>query len=329
MNIVFPLVANTTGDRRYFNLLAEELKKNNCVVKIIDVSRWAEFGFLKRRKLLSQLSEYDLIHANADYGGLFKLKGTPLVLTAHHNVNDAVYNPHKNTLKHIYHRTWFRYLQKKGFALADAVIYPSVYTAKSFQREYPQYAEKGQVIVNGIDMPDYGHNVHNRVKGQILVVGTPSRRKGADLWGDIMQELPGYNLLCVGAEGLSKSNIHFLGRVGEEELTNLYRQSEMLLSTSRLEGFGYTLVEAISQGCPVVCSGNSALAELFADSEFGVKARDCTAESFVDAIRGLSLNMACKANVQSYGYTYVRDHYSSEKWCEEILQCYRRVLDEF
>ena len=74
------------------------------------------------------------------------------------------------------------------------------------------------------------------------------------------------------------------GRRGLEE----YRQADVLLFPSRLEGFGYAVAEAMACGVPVVASNTSSLPELVDDGETG---RLCVPEdpgSFVQAVRELA-----------------------------------------
>jgi glycosyltransferase involved in cell wall biosynthesis len=52
----------------------------------------------------------------------------------------------------------------------------------------------------------------------------------------------------------SYNNIHYLGRVSDEELVRLYNEAVGFISPSLYEGFGLPLLEAMSCGCPVLAS---------------------------------------------------------------------------
>ena len=45
-------------------------------------------------------------------------------------------------------------------------------------------------------------------------------------------------------------------------MINLYKNAQLYLFSSYCEVFGLTSLEAMSQGCPVLISGNSALTEI-------------------------------------------------------------------
>lgn len=61
-----------------------------------------------------------------------------------------------------------------------------------------------------------------------------------------------------------KKDILFLPRVSVCERDALYRLATCLLFCSRCEGFGYPVVEAMRQGCPVVASVTTPAAEITA-----------------------------------------------------------------
>ena len=65
---------------------------------------------------------------------------------------------------------------------------------------------------------------------------------------------------------LLKGRVHFTGHVSEQELARYYRHAESLIFPSIYEGFGFPLVEAMAQGCPVACSNTSSLPEVAGDA---------------------------------------------------------------
>jgi alpha-1,3-rhamnosyl/mannosyltransferase len=56
--------------------------------------------------------------------------------------------------------------------------------------------------------------------------------------------------------------VRYLGYVSEEGLNQLYREAFALVFPSHYEGFGLPIVEAMSQGCPVITRRNSSLEEV-------------------------------------------------------------------
>lgn len=70
--------------------------------------------------------------------------------------------------------------------------------------------------------------------------------------------------------------IHDLGYVSDRQLLTLYRQAEALLFVSQYEGFGMPLLEAMQQGCPVICAPLSAIPEMVQDAAILVDSDQAT-----------------------------------------------------
>jgi glycosyltransferase involved in cell wall biosynthesis len=60
--------------------------------------------------------------------------------------------------------------------------------------------------------------------------------------------------------------IRWLGLVDESRLGLLYRKAMCLMFTSRVEGFGIPIIEAMARGCPVVACDCSAMPEIAGDA---------------------------------------------------------------
>jgi len=64
----------------------------------------------------------------------------------------------------------------------------------------------------------------------------------------------------------TSSRVHFLGALSGADLTRFYRSLDVLLFTSIYEGFGRVLVEALSQGTPVISNDIPIAREVAADA---------------------------------------------------------------
>jgi glycosyltransferase involved in cell wall biosynthesis len=60
--------------------------------------------------------------------------------------------------------------------------------------------------------------------------------------------------------------VRSLGYVSKEEIAYIYKKANMLCFPSLFEGFGMPLVEAMSTGCPVVCSDAACMPEIVGDA---------------------------------------------------------------
>lgn len=86
------------------------------------------------------------------------------------------------------------------------------------------------------------------VDARLILVGRPGAR-----FGDVSKALeacPRRDLIEVRSDA------------GDDEVDRLYRGASMLLLPSRYEGFGFTALEAMKRGCPVLASDIPALREV-------------------------------------------------------------------
>lgn len=67
--------------------------------------------------------------------------------------------------------------------------------------------------------------------------------------------------------------VHFLGRVSEERLDQLYRGASAMVFPSEYEGFGNPALEAMARGCPVVATTAGSLPEVIGEAGLLVEAR--------------------------------------------------------
>ncbi|MGX7245838.1 glycosyltransferase [Enterococcus quebecensis] len=73
----------------------------------------------------------------------------------------------------------------------------------------------------------------------------------------------------ISKSGLS-NRIILLGALNDEELSELYQQGRVFLSTSRWEGFGLSIVEAMTFGLPVVSFDTTGPREIIGNNEYGI-----------------------------------------------------------
>lgn len=113
----------------------------------------------------------------------------------------------------------------------------------------------------------------------LLIVGTVEPRKNHELvldaWERITRNEPGLGLVLVGKEGwmvdelIERIRTHpqfnrtllWLGGIDDSELTWLYQNAFVTVIPSFYEGLGVPVIEALLNGCPVICSTGGALPE--------------------------------------------------------------------
>jgi glycosyltransferase involved in cell wall biosynthesis len=193
-----------------------------------------------------------------------------------------------------------------GFALAARrrdvrMVCVSRNTRDDLLRWYPDCAGRAVVVHSACKFSPAGSEVSRG--DDLLCVGTLEPGKNLILAFRALALLKAEGLTprlnVVGANGWGQSDlprklaelgvadqVRFLGRLDEEALRRLYGESRCLLFPSRYEGFGFPILEAQSQGCPVVVADNSCMREVGGEDS-AVYFRDDDARALADAVRAL------------------------------------------
>ena len=134
--------------------------------------------------------------------------------------------------------------------------------------------------------------LNSSLKRYILSVGTVEERKNLGLAVKALDYLPdNVHLVAVGrqtdyAKSLPKHpRLHLMGQLPIEELTALYDGAEAFVYSSRYEGFGIPIIEAISRGLPVVACTGACLEEAGGPDSIYVDPDD--AQAMANAIKSV------------------------------------------
>lgn len=142
---------------------------------------------------------------------------------------------------------------------------------------------KEKVIVTYPGMSKVPEKKYPIEKNYILSVGTIQPRKNyirlIEAFSQIHKKFFGLKLLIVGKKGwlyeetLSapkkfgvERDVRFLHDVTDNELVTLYKHAKCFVLVSLYEGFGFPVLEAMAQRCPVVVSNVSSLPEIAGDA---------------------------------------------------------------
>jgi glycosyltransferase involved in cell wall biosynthesis len=69
-----------------------------------------------------------------------------------------------------------------------------------------------------------------------------------------------------GWVGPPLEKVEYLGRVSDQELVELYRGAAAYVDTSRYEGFGFQVLEAMACGAPVIATGGTSIPEIVGEA---------------------------------------------------------------
>lgn len=116
-------------------------------------------------------------------------------------------------------------------------------------------------------------------------------------------------------------HVEVLGHV--EDLAPLYRGADALLVTSRAEGFGLPVVEAMASGCPVIAFANTSLPEVIGDA--GLLIPDGEFDAYVTGVQQLLDDATLRSKLRERGVDRAKQ-FSWRRTVEQHVEVYRSLL---
>jgi mannosyltransferase len=243
------------------------------------------------------------------------------------------------------HHTWItRFL----IARMDAVIATSEAAASYLKRQ-------ATVILHGVDTEIYrppsdrgAAFAASGLPGKFAVgcFGRVRRQKGTDVFVDAMCRLlpkyPDFSAVVIGpiaadqrafasalqdrarAAGLAE-RLRFLGELPIEEVPRWYQRITIYAFTSRNEGFGLTLLEAMASGVALVAARAGAADKVIADGETGILLPPGDVDALVNALEPLMREPEGAAAMGSRARERVVAEFGIEAEAEKVAALYRTI----
>ncbi len=242
------------------------------------------------------------------------------------------------------HHTWItRWL----IAQMDAVIAPSDASASFLKVPC-------EVILHGVDTARY-HPPKNR-DAEFQISGLPGKyaigcfgrvrhQKGTDVFIEavsrVLPRYPDFSAVVVGAvddaafEAELKARVaqagiadrvRFLGERPIDEVPLWFRRTLIYAFTSRNEGFGLTMLEAMASGNALVAARAGAAEAVVTGGQIALLVPAGDAAALATALETLMRDPARAAAMGERARDYVASHFSVEAEAEKIAAVYQRVL---
>lgn len=228
-----------------------------------------------------------------------------------------------------------RLIQNYVYRLASAVTILTQADEKLLGKRLPQKV----VMPNPLSFPCITSEIKDRKKN-ILLVGRLDvwELKGFDLmikmWARIEQQFPDWTLDIAGSGRTSSiqyladyaaslgvsSRVNFLGFC--DEIDAVMRNSSIFALTSRVEGFGMVLIEAMSQGCASIafdCGGRQK--EIICSDEEGLIVENHDEDAFISKLCLLMEDEELRSKISRNGIIRANSYHIDvigKKW-EELL----------
>ena len=320
-----------SGSDVYTRRLADALIRRGMNATITWFPHYYEF-FPHLLRNITPPANTDIIHSSSWYGFAFKRKNLPLVITEHGSIFDIAFIKFMSVSQRLYHNLLIKFYVRKTYKAAAAICAVSNYISRQIDRSTPH---KNIVAIHNWYTPpklNSDSSKKNKNKFRVLCVGNHSKPKGTELLPQLAALLDSDNIEILYIAGLrgkrlvkKNSNMRFLPCMSEQELARHYTRADVLISTSRYEGFGYTILEALTHGAPVICFNHSALPELVIDGYNGFMVETDDIEAMADRIKRLKNDPDLRQKL-SAGALESAERYSESRLVEKYIDLYRSLV---
>lgn len=278
----------------------------------------------------------NVLHVNSWLSTRFVPPQMPVVATVHLCVHESSFGGHRSGMQSLYHRCWIR--RQEGRMLRRATVVTAVSSQSALQTRETFPDVEPTVVHNGLQANDaWCAPRPPRQPGpfRLLYCGNWSLRKGVDLLDPLMRLLgDDFELLYTpdrdGSTGgfTIPANARSLGRLaGTEALARAYRQADVLIFPSRVEGLPLVPMEAMACGLPVVASDASSVTDLVRHGETGLLVPADDLAAFAAAIVSLRDDRVRWSEMSEAARRRQADEFSEVKMLAGYLAAYRQALE--
>lgn len=246
------------------------------------------------------------------------------------------------------------FMLKKAISSADQIIAVSHYTKKDLVEHFHAPEQKITVIHEGVDEtfrelpPEELQPAFEKIRAKykipqdfFLYIGLIKPHKNVLMLVRLFRKLKEQEkvraaLVLIGRKDKtypsgyeelaalsSEKDIHYLPMIDPQELKIFYNQALALVHPSLYEGFGLTLLEAMSVGTPVLTTNSSSIPEVVGDAAVRVDATDEVA--MMDALIRLDQNASLRESLRLKGLERVKI-FSWKDTARKTAEVYEKVL---
>lgn len=238
---------------------------------------------------------------------------------------------------------WLASQQRRHFLRAHKTTALSNHLS-DYLNDTLQLSDGIESLPYGIDTRVFSPNSHIPQSPPVLLaVGRLERRKGVDVllraMPEVWRRFPDAQVRLVGNESdFSRSDllqmvaadkreqIIFPGFLSRDELVAEYQHATIYVAPTQYETFGYTVLEAMACGRPVVATRVGAIPELVEDGETGLLSAWNDHLALSEAILELLSHPEEAARMGAAGRAKAVKNFSLEKIAQRNLESYQQAL---
>jgi len=258
------------------------------------------------------------------------------------------------TLHDFSHFTFYKNWEKKDVMLLDKaqkIVCISDSAKKELTENFPGFEKKTCVVHLGVgNLIRSNKNIRKKfdIKENqkiILFAGSDDEKKNFFSLLKAFSELKEENLLLVKVgfqwtfsgknkrkefeEFIQKNSLQekvlFFDFLSKQDLTDFYFASDVFVQPSLHEGFGLTLLEAMSCFCPVICSDIPPFHEVASDSALFFDPKN--EKELKEKLELILSNQKLKKDLISKGLQNIK-RFNWKKTAKETFEVYKEVLNE-
>jgi glycosyltransferase involved in cell wall biosynthesis len=245
----------------------------------------------------------------------------------------------------------------RGIQSAHLVTAPSAKVLQSVKDRYGLNLVGTRVIPNPLDAAEEEKtwNIDTCDNNSLLFVGRFDKLKGGDLvlraFGELAMSYPKLKLTFVGPDGglvgennkiwsfeqfvrnnvseQCQSRIVFRGQLDHSDVMSLRVESFLTIVASRHEMMPYSVLEAMSLGCPLVVTDVGGIPELIEDQRNGLLVPSQDLKAMTDACRKLLEDHALAVRIGRQAWYDCRKFHGSENIARQTVAAYQAAIAGF
>lgn len=226
--------------------------------------------------------------------------------------------------------------------IANHVVAISMSVRKGVLDNFKLDASKVTMVYNFVEHNSYQKKVNSKELFRIIMVARLNlKKKGLDLCVDIIDYL--VNVLnakniqvdivgdgpdLVEVNNLIKSKgletfFNFLGY--QKDVYKLYAKSDVVIITSRWEGFGLTAAEAALAGLPAIAFDVPGLNEVIVHKHTGLLISDFSIKKFAKSISQIKENLSLRKNLGVNAKEKAKNEFDKKSVVNKYIKIYKKI----
>lgn len=290
-------------------------------------------GLIAREKIgIIELPDWNTFAMHIGFTVNWPAFAAPLVVKSHGNYTKLCYDLGRKP------KPEWAILDQLLYKRADALVAVSRDTA-NINRKLLGPALPIHVLYNGIELPAE-LSAAPRISNRVIYTGSLTKAKGiyalTGAWKKVLTRMPDAQLHVFGKGDTSpllslltateQKSVTFHGHVPRPVLRQQLQTAALSVFPSYSEAFGLGVVEAMSEGCPVIYTQRSCGPEIVEHMKEGLLVDSDREEEIADAILLLLANPPLREEMSRKAYEKVKKTFNSVSIARQHVDWYQSII---